>query len=256
MSASLEDIDIAFRRSFPRHGAAACVGAHADGLPANTVGEQIRDLVTDRVGIAKWNQDAAPVREQLACVPVGRRDDRLAEPEAVGERTGGHLRFMQIGRDVDIAHGDECEQCRAIDELIEEDDVVFDADRSRPLHELFPVRLAFAAHEVRVRCPQHHVDRFRAAFQNARHGIDHHFDALVGREQAEREHDRFVLVAQGGFRRVGLCESRVGNTVRYDLDLAGGHAVHGSQELAALLRHHDELRGNVGDCVQDRSLGP
>ena len=79
--------------------------------------------------IAERNQNAASVGQQFLRVPIGRRDHRLPQAEAVGQRAGCHLRLVQIRRDVDIAHRDEVEQRRLVDELIEEHDVIFDAER-------------------------------------------------------------------------------------------------------------------------------
>ena len=90
--------------------------------------------VADRRGIAERHQDAAPIGQQLARMPVGRRDDRLAEPEAVGQRARRHLRLVEIGRDVDVAHRDEVEQRRLVDELVEKHDVVLDAERADARH--------------------------------------------------------------------------------------------------------------------------
>ena len=61
-------------------------------------------------------------------MPIGRRDDRLAQAETVGQRARRHLRLVEIGRDIDIAHRDEVEQRGLVDELVEEHDMVLDAE--------------------------------------------------------------------------------------------------------------------------------
>ena len=78
--------------------------------------------------IAKRNQNAAPIGEKLPRMPIGRRYDGLAEAVAVGQRPRRHLRFIQIRRDVDVAHRDVVEQRGDIDKLVEEHDMVGDAE--------------------------------------------------------------------------------------------------------------------------------
>ena len=85
------------------------------------------------------------------------------------------------------------------------------------------------------------VNRIRPAFQNRRHGIDHDLDALVGREQTERQNDRSVAEPELGFGSVWLEEFKLRNAVRDDFDLFVGHLVNGAQQFAALFGHDDDL---------------
>ena len=68
----VESGEIPLRGSFPCHRAAVRIGTPAHCLSAHIVGEQPCDLGADRGRIAKRYQDAAPVGEQLASMPVGR----------------------------------------------------------------------------------------------------------------------------------------------------------------------------------------
>ena len=61
---------------------------------------------------------------------------------------------------------------------------------ARARHQAFAIGLALLAHEIGMRRAEHHVDGIGAALQDRRHGVDHDLDALVGREQAERQDDR------------------------------------------------------------------
>ena len=171
------------------------------------------------LGIAKWHQNAAAVRQQFARVPIGRRNDRFPKPKAVGQGAGRHLRFVEIWRDVDVTHRDEVEQCRLIDEPVEKNDVLLDAERAHARHQTLAVSLAFAPNEVGMRRAQDDIYRIGTAFQDRRHGIDHDFDALVGREQTERQDNGSAAEAELGLRRIRFDEGRVGNSVRDDLDL-------------------------------------
>ena len=53
------------------------------------------------------------------------------------------------------------------------------------------------------------------------------------------------------FACVRLDERKVGNTVRYDLDLFRRNPVYGAQQLAAFFRHDDDPRRRIDDPVQD-----
>ena len=105
-----------------------------------------------------------------------------------------------------------------------------------------------------MRGAEHDIDRIGAAFQDRGHGIDHDFDALVRREQAERQNDGSVAEAELGLRLLGLDEWEVGNSVRDDLDLFRRHPVDGAQQLPAFLRHDDDPRRHVDDPVQHATL--
>ena len=64
----LEDREIALGRLRPRHRSARRIGALAHGMTADVVRQQAGDLGADRLGIAKRNQNAAPVASSsLAC---------------------------------------------------------------------------------------------------------------------------------------------------------------------------------------------
>ena len=105
-----------------------------------------------------------------------------------------------------------------------------------------------------MRGAENDIDRIRAALQDRRHGIDHDFDALVRREQAERQNDGSVAEAELGLGLLGLDEREVGNAVRDDFDLFRRHPVDGAQQLAAFLRHDDDPRRHVDDPIHDVAL--
>ena len=98
--------------------------------------------------IAERHQAAAIVGQQLDRMPVGRRDDRLAEPETVGKRARSHLGGVEIGRHVDVAHRDVFKQRGPIDELIVEDDMLANAERGCPGYKAFAIGLALVPHQI------------------------------------------------------------------------------------------------------------
>src|SRR5258706_446171 len=85
---------IIFRATLPDHRPAIGIGAFAQALPPGLVGQQSCDLATESCDIAKRNQNAAPVGEQLPRMPIWRRYDGLTKAVAVGQCTRRHLRFI------------------------------------------------------------------------------------------------------------------------------------------------------------------
>ena len=55
----------------PCHRSARRVGTFAHRIATGAVGQQTGDLAAYRLGIAKWNQDAASVSQQFLGVPIG-----------------------------------------------------------------------------------------------------------------------------------------------------------------------------------------
>ena len=110
----------------PTSSSGCGVGAFPHRLPTiKSVGNSAISLPIAPAS-PKGTMTPRPSSSNSQRVPIGRRHHRLPQSEAVGQRARGHLRFIQIGRDIDIAHRDECQQCRLIDEPVEEDDVVLD----------------------------------------------------------------------------------------------------------------------------------
>ena len=187
-------------------------------------------------------------------MPVRRRDYGLPEPEAVGQRARGHLRLVEIGRDVDVAHRDEAEQRLAVDELVEKDDVVLDAELAHALLQAVAIGLALLAEEMWMRRAQDHVDGVGPASQDRGHRIDHDLDALVGRQQAEGQDDRAAGESEPGLGLVRLDEGKIGNAVGDDLDLVGRKPVDRAQHVAALFGHHDDTGRGIDDPLHDCAL--
>ena len=75
-----------------------------------------------------------------------------------------------------------------------------------------------------MRRAENDIDGIGTAFQDRRHRVDHDFDALVGRQQAEGQNDGLAAEAEFGLRLVGLDECEIGNSVRDDFDLFRRHA--------------------------------
>ena len=167
-------------------------------MSANVVRQQIGDLGADGFDVAEWNQNSAPVGQQFLGVPVRRRNDRLSQSEAVGKRARRHLGFVEIGRHVDVAHRNEVEQRGLIDKLVEENDMVFDAEFLHARCQAVAIGLAFVSHEIGMRRAEDDIDRIRAGFDDFRHGIDHGLDAFARRQETERQNDLLAGKAEFG----------------------------------------------------------
>ena len=97
-----------------------------------------------------------------------------------------------------------------IDELIEEYDVALDTEFLHARHKALAVGLALIPDEIGVRRAQNDIDRIGTALQDRRHRVDHDFDALVGRKQAEGQDDGPAAEAEPGLglRRARRTQSR------------------------------------------------
>ena len=250
----LERVHVKMGDVAPDHLATQRVGLPAHGVSARLVAQEAADLLGDGAGIAERHEGAAAVGQQFLGVPVGRRDDRLAAAEGVGERAGGDLRRFQVGGEVDVGGGDELDQFVPFDEAIVEDDVLAHAEVARHPFQAEPVGFALLADEIRMRGAEDDVDDVGELADHLRQRLEGVLDPLVRREQAEREDDVLPLDAELFLRRVGIDERHVGNAVGDDVDLRRGDAVDVEQELAAALRHHDESRGELGQFPQHAAL--
>ena len=217
--ADFECRQIALGRLRPCHGSAGRVRAFAHGVPADIVGQQCGDLRANGFRIAERNQNAAPVIQQFPGVPVGCRDDGLSQSKAVGQRAGRHLGFIEIGRRVDVAHRDEVQQRGLVDELVEEDDMVLDAEFPHPRRQALSVGLTLSANQIWMGRAENDIDGVRAGFDDRRHGIDHSLDAFARRQQAEREDDGLPAEPELGLGVMRLEKGKVGDSVRDHLNL-------------------------------------
>ena len=167
-------------RLHPGHRPARHISPFTHGLAARFVGQKTGDLAAQGTGIAKRDQNAAPIAQQLLGVPIWCRDHCLSQSKAIGKRPRRHLGLVEIGRHVDVAHRDEVQKRGLIDELVEEHHVVPDTERLHPGGQAVAISLAVISHEVRMSRAENDIDGIWARFYDARHGVEHHLDALVG----------------------------------------------------------------------------
>ena len=108
---------------------------------------------------AERHETAAPVGQKFDRMPVGRRNDRIAEPETVGERARGHLIRVEVRCHVDVAGGDIFEQHRTLDKLVVENDTIPYAEGARTRDKALAIAFALVADKVGMSGTQDDVDR-------------------------------------------------------------------------------------------------
>ena len=90
--------------------------------------------------------------------------------------------------------------------------------------------------------------------QNLRQRLNHVFDSLVRREQAERKEYRFSFHAEAILVEIGIQKWQVRNAVRNHVDLAARHFEDFLQELGRQLAHHDQAIRKRGDLLHHPEL--
>jgi len=115
------------------------------------------------------------------------------------------------------------------------------------------------AENMRVRHAGNHVNNIAVPRQNARHRLDYVFDALVWREQAEREQHIFSFSSKAILEETGIGKRQIGDPVGDEIDFVRRDVKHFSQNIGGLLAHDNEsIRQSRNfrhqPCV-DRCLG-
>ena len=84
------------------------------------------------------------------------------------------------------------------------------------------------------------VDHILVFRQNVRQRLNHVFDSLIRREQAERKQDGFPFYVEAIFVEIRIEEWHVGNAVRNHIDLVARHFENFLQKLGRQLAHYDQ----------------
>src|SRR3546814_8295612 len=88
-----------------------------------------------------------------------------------------------IGRRIDIAHRDMVEQFGAVDETVDERDMVIEAKLAYPRRQRVAITLALTGQQGGVGGAHHHIEDIRRAPDNLGHGLDHRLDTFVRRSE-------------------------------------------------------------------------
>src|SRR5437762_11476198 len=84
---------------------------------------------------------------------------------------------------------------------------------------------------MRVRHAGNHVNNIAVPRQNGRHRLDYVFDALVWREQAEREQHIFSFGSEAILEETGIGKRQIGDPVGDEIDLVRRRSEEHTSEL-------------------------
>ena len=94
---------------------------------------------------------------------------------------------MAVRSDIDVRRANELNHLLGTDKAVVEDHLRFHADFLRQSLQVRAIVIAFAAENVRMGRACDDVDDILVLRQNVGQRLNHIFDSLVRREQAERE---------------------------------------------------------------------
>ena len=101
--------------------------------------------------------------QQLLCMHIRGRDDRLSQPNCISQRSRRDLCRIQIGGHIDISRRKIIEQLFSLAKAIDPGDMRADAQCISLLLQLRTIAFAIARHTVRMGCTEHHIKRVWAA---------------------------------------------------------------------------------------------
>ena len=223
-------------------------------MAARVVGKNSQHRIGDRLRIAERHQLAAAVAQQFGGVPIRSRNNGFSRAEAVGERAGGDLRFVEIGREVDVRRPDEIAQLGRVHIAVHEQHIFLHAELAGEVLQRVPVALAFAAQEVRMRRAEDDVNDLRMLLGDARQGADGVFDSLARREEPEGQQHRPSGHAELVFVKIRIDERNVGNAVWNDGNFFFRNTVDLAQQRRAFFRHHHQLARAVHQFLENLLL--
>ena len=215
--------------------------------------QQRNEGARQRGAVAEGKQGAASIGEQLARVPVGRREHGRAGAHRVRERPAGHLRLVEIGAHEDVGRLQIAAKLRIGDVLVPKHDVLAHAQLLGLALERRPVGLAVLAGDRRVGRADDEVDQVGTGGDRGRKSADHRLDALVRAEQTECQQHALTGDAEPGLERLLIARGHVGDAVRDDVDIRASHVVPARQEILGDRAHHDD-DGRPGHALHDDSL--
>ena len=125
--------------------------------------------------------------------------------------------------------------------MVEKDDVVFDVEFSHSRCQIVAIGFALLPHQIRMRGAENDIDGVRAGLDDFRHRIEHGFDALVRRQEAEGQNDHLPGEVEFFLGVMRFEKRKIGYPVRDDFNLASRHVVNETEQFVAFFRHDDDL---------------
>src|SRR5258707_14744418 len=130
---------------------------------------------------------------------------------------------MAVRSDIDVRCADKCNHLLRAYEAVMEDHVRLHSDFLRQSLQVRSITVAFAAKNMRVSRTCDYVNHVLVLRQDLRQGLNHIFDSLVWRKQAEREQDGLSFHGKAVLVEIRIQEWQIGNAMRNHVDLAAGH---------------------------------
>ena len=236
----LEGLRVKLRHAAPHHVAPQLVGVLAHRMAQRFVPQQFHHGDGDGLGVAERHELAAFRRQQFRRVPVGRGHHGVARAERIGQRARSDLRFGQIRREINVRRADEPHQFLQLDEAIEEHDVLLHAEVFGQPLQAQAVSLALVAQQIRMRLAQHDVNDVGKFPDDVRQRPQRILDALVRRQQSEREQHLLARHAELVLEIIRVGERHVGNAVRDEINLGRRRLINFAQKFPAAFAHHHQ----------------
>src|SRR6266498_5604997 len=103
---------------------------------------------------------------------------------------------MAVRSDIDVRGANKCNHFLRADEAVMEDHVRLHSDFFRQSLQVSSIPVTLAAENMRVGRAGDYVNHVLVLRQYLRQGLNHAFDSLIWRKQAERKQDCFSLHAK------------------------------------------------------------
>ena len=197
------------------------------------VAQQFDHGARDGLGVAERHQFAALLGQQFRRVPVRRGHHRVAVAKRIGQRARSDLRLSQVGREINVRRADEPHQFLQLDEAIEEHDVLLHAEVFGQPLQAQAVSFTLVAQQIRMRLAQHDVNDVGKFPDDVRQRAQGILDALVRRQQTEREQHLLARHAELVFEIIRVGKRHVGNAVRNEVNLVCRRLIDIAQKLPA-----------------------
>ncbi len=167
------------RDPFPYHLAGEKVRTLTHGVAYRGGVEEFDCFLRDSIRILEGHENAAAVVQQFNRVPIGSRNDRFACTQCIGQRSGNHLRFMPVRRDVNVGCTNELDHLFRADEAIVEYHLRFHSHVLGQSLQTGSILVPLAAEDVRMGRACDDVGHILVFGQNLRQCLNYVFDSLV-----------------------------------------------------------------------------
>src|SRR5439155_22568011 len=113
-----------------------------------------------------------------------------------------------------------------LNKLVEEHDMILNAELPNACCQAVAIRFALSTHKVRVGRAKNDIDNVGTRSDDSRHGIEHNFNAFVRRQKPERKNDGFPRETEFRFGITRFPKREVRNSVGYNLNFVRRKVMH------------------------------